>query len=463
MQFTTLLILVMVIYFGTMIAISIYGKKKAQSFDTYLDAGKSCGVLMLIGAQVGSHIGNGLVVGGAASGAEVGIGGALYGVACGLACLVVAFFCANWVSSHGYRSACEYFRDRYQSDALAVIFILANCFGCIGLIGSQLIAGKALFEALDMNGTVGVFVIALVVLIYAQISGIWGSFATSIIQVAIILVAVLFCGVYLAANGGVSEITLAVAEGRMPESFLHFTQAYTLPVVLMSTLPMWLASPIDTSAWQRVNSAKDRKTVVVSHVISCVLVAGFAFIPVFMGMYANAKFGATGNSAFFVIVQNILPPALAAITLVAVIAAVMSTIDALYITVAQLSLNDFYAAYINRNASEEKLRKLTLPLNIFITACACVFALSYDNIISLLCNAQMFVSAACLVPFLGGLLWKKATKQGAAVCGAIGLILETLEITGIYALPYSAITVMLPGLVCYVVISLLTQPKTASV
>ncbi len=38
-----------------------------------------------------------------------------------------------------------------------------TCIGLIGSISAQLMAGKAMFETLGMNGTVGVIVLALVV------------------------------------------------------------------------------------------------------------------------------------------------------------------------------------------------------------------------------------------------------------------------------------------------------------
>ena len=36
-------------------------------------------------------------------------------------------------------------------------------------------AGKALFEALDLPGNVGAIAIAVVVLLYSQLSGLWGD------------------------------------------------------------------------------------------------------------------------------------------------------------------------------------------------------------------------------------------------------------------------------------------------
>lgn len=459
----TLLIIVMAIYFIAMIVISWMGKKHATDLDSYLDAGKTAGVWLIIGSQAGSHIGNGVVVGGASEGAAVGIGGAMYGLACAFSCIVVGTLLTKWVRRTGYRSMSEYFRDRYKSEVISLIFILAETFVLVGVMGSQLMAGKALFEALGLNGTVGVFAIAITVLIYAQISGLWGSYATSIVQTAIIVVAVVFCGVFLLNHGAIETIASAVAAGTVPEKNLDFFSAYTFSAGLMMFLPPAISGFGEVANFQRINSGKDTKSVVIGQLLSALIVAFVALVPVFMGMYANAAFGATGNTAFFVVVSDILPPFWAAVVFTAVVAAIMSTIDSLYMVYAQMYLNDIYTALINPQANQEKLRKWTLPMNIIATAAGVIVALSFSSIISLLSNALTFVNASCLVPFLGAILWKGANKHGAIAGAAIGFIFALLSFLNIYHLPYEGMTIFLPSLIVFLVVCLLTQNKDTSV
>lgn len=456
MSYMMLLVLIMGIYFIAMIAISVVGRSKAETFDAYLDAGKSCGVIIIVGGQVGSHIGNGIVVGGAGEGAAVGIGGGLYGVCCALSCLSVALVVVHLVNKHGYRSASEYFRGRYNGKTVPVIFAVANILGATGLIGGQLMAGKALFEALGLNGTLGLIVIAVVVFLYSQIAGLWGSMATSVVQTAIILVALVFTGVFLVSNGAIDTIMAAVQSGAIPETAIHFTQAYPFDAAMLLGIPIVLSAMIDTGNVQRVNSAKSPRAAIIGHVISFVIVAIISLIPPFMGLYSRAAYGLTGNDAFFSVVIDIMNPVMSAIVLTAVVAAVMSTIDCLYIIIAQCLLNDIYVAYINPECPEEKLRKVTLPLNIIVTALASVIALNFDSIVGLLSAALTFMTSSCLVPFIGGLIWKRATSKGASVAAVVGFAFYTLEFLGIFVLPYSGITILLPGLITFIAVSLMT-------
>lgn len=457
-----LLVVVLALYFIAMIGLSLYGRKKAADMDSYLDAGKTAGVLLIIGSQVGSHIGNGVVVGGAGSGAELGIGGSLYGISCAFSCVVIGLVLAPWVRNHTFRSPPEYFEWRYGSRPLSIIYVLALTATNVGLIGGQLVAGRALFETLGLNGAVGIFCIAAVVLIYSQLAGMWGTMATSLVQTVIIMVALVFCGGFLLFNGGIDTINGAVASGAVPATHLDFSTAYTLPAALMLFIPPAISGTGDVANFQRINSAKSTGTIITGQLISAVLVGAIAAIPVFIGMYANAAFGVTGNSAFFMVIQDVLPPVLAAIVFAAVIAAIMSTIDCLYIVAAQMFLNDIYVTMVNPKADPDKLRKWTLPINLIFTACAIVIALGASSIVDLLSSTLTFVTAAALVPLFGGILWKGATKQGATVSAAVGFIFAALSFFGIFELPYSGVTIYLPGLIAFIVASLVTQDKAPS-
>lgn len=171
----TLIVIVMAIYFIGMIAISWMGRKYGKNFDDFISAGRNCTTLMIIGSAVGSHIGNGYVVGGAASGAAVGLSGAWYGIGCALSYLAVALVLNHRVYKCGYISLPEILNARYGEKMTSVIFSVTTALSYIANIAAQLMAGKALFEALGFNGTLGVWVIAIVVMAYSCISGLWGG------------------------------------------------------------------------------------------------------------------------------------------------------------------------------------------------------------------------------------------------------------------------------------------------
>lgn len=455
----TTIVIVMAIYFISMIVISWMGKKHASNFDSYLNMGRSGGVLLIMGGAIGAHIGNGLVVGGAGEGAAVGFSGAAYGFGCALSYVILAFCISNFMYRGGYLTLADYLRKRYKSEIPAQVYNVATVLSYLGILGAQLMAGKALFIALGLNGTAGVIVIAVVVLLYSQISGLWGAFATSVVQTLVIAAGLIVSVIVLISIGAMDLIRDAVATGAVPETFTSFTGGYDAATMMLLIIPVALSIFTDQCTFQRVNSAKSAGTSKIAHLLAAAVIIPLSIAPTFVGMYGAVKFGATGNDAFFSVVMNILPPVAAALIVTAVVAAVMSTIDSALIAFSAVLLNDIYKGYIDRDATPEKLSKMTLGLNIGVTVIGIVIALSFGSIVSVLSNTYMFLCAACLIPFLGGILWKKGTPSGAVASSIVGVGFELLELLGIYALPYSTITVFIPSLIAFAAVSMMTQKQ----
>lgn len=149
----TLLVIVLVVYFAAMVGIGFMGRKHAESFDSFVSAGRSAGVLMIIGSAVGSQIDNGFVVGGAGSAASVGLSGAWYGIGCGLGYLAIALVLNKRVYTKGYISLPEFLEERYGDKLTSAVFSVATVLSYIGNIAAQIMAGSALFRSFGLNGT----------------------------------------------------------------------------------------------------------------------------------------------------------------------------------------------------------------------------------------------------------------------------------------------------------------------
>lgn len=453
----TTIVIVMAIYFCAMIGISWMEKKYATNFEDYLSAGRSAGLLMIIGGAMGAHIGNGLVVGGAAEGASVGLSGMAFGLGCCFSYVIITFFASDFVYKNGYMSLADYFRFRYRSELPAQIYNIATVCSYVGLLGGQLMAGKALFEALGLSGTVGVVIIAVVVFLYSQISGLWGAFATSVVQSAIIVVGLLAAMIYLVADGAWVTISDAVAAGAVAETFTSPIKGYNASTWVALTIPTTLSVLTDQASFQRICSAKNARTSKLGHILSALLMVPVCIAPAIIGMYGHAKFGATGNAAFFTVIMETLPPIFAALVVTAVIAAVMSTIDAAYIAFSQVLLNDLYRNHINKNVTDKQLSKMTLWLNIGVTLIGIFFALTATSLVNLLSNTYLFLCGACLVPLVGGRVWKGGNRAGAIAASIVGITCVVLHMLNILVLPYYAVTLFVPSLIAYVIVSLATK------
>lgn len=459
-----IIVVVLVIYFAAMVFIGFLGRDKASNFEGYLSMGRSAGVLLLMGGAIGGQIGNGFVVGGAEQGAAVGMAGAAYGIACALSTVLVAVFLNNFIYNGGYMSMADYTRKRYHNEIPGTIYDLSTAISSIGLIAGQIMAGKALFEALGLSGTVGAIAIAVVVLLYSQLSGLWGAFATSVVQTAVIAVGLIGTTVVLVAEGAVGEMSAAVEAGTLASSSLDFSGLSAAGFAGMM-LPLLLGMVTDQPTYQRINSAKSAKISRIACYLSCLVMIPLALMPAFIGSYGNFKYGATGSSAFFDVILNELPAVVCALIIAAVLAAVMSTIDCGLITMSTVLTRDIWQGALKKTPSEAQLKTITLVVNIGFMFTSTALALASSSILGLLNSVYAFLAAACFVPFVGGVLWKRGNATGAAaasIVGVITVIATNLGVTlpGSGVIP-SAILPIIPSAIAYVIVSLCTKAPEA--
>lgn len=456
------IVVVLVIYFAAMVGIGFLGRKKASNFEGYLSMGRSAGVLLLMGGAIGGQIGNGFVVGGAAEGAASGLAGCAYGIACALSTVMVALFLNNFIYNHGYMSMADYTRERYQNEIPGTIYDLSTALSSIGLIAGQIMAGKALFEALGLPGEVGAVAIAVVVLLYSQLSGLWGAFATSVIQTGVILVGLVSTTLVLFSRGAVGDMNSAIQAGTLAKSSLDFSGLSAAGFAGMM-LPLLLGMVTDQPTYQRVNSAKSAKISRIACYLSCLVMIPLALMPAFIGSYGAFKYNASGNSAFFDVIINELPAIVCALIIAAVLAAVMSTIDCGLITMSTVLTRDIWQGALKKNPSEAQLKKITLVINIGFMFTSTALALSASSILVLLNSVYSFLAAACFVPFVGGVAWKGGTTKGAVAASIVGVITVIINWFGVTfplgnMIPASIFPII-PSAVAYILVSLFTQKK----
>ena len=452
------IVVVLVIYFAAMVFIGWMGRSKASNFEGYLSMGRTGGVLLLMGGAIGGQIGNGFVVGGAAEGAASGLAGSAYGIACALSLILVALFLNDFIYNNGYMSMADYTRQRYHSEVPGTIYDLSTAISSIGLIAGQIMAGKALFEALGLPGTVGAIAIAVVVLLYSQLSGLWGAFATSVVQTGVIIVGLVATTIVLISKGAVGEMSTAIQAGELAGSSLDMSGLSASGFAAMM-LPLLFGMVTDQPTYQRINSAKSAKISKIACYLSCIIMIPLALMPAFIGSFGAYKYNASGNSAFFDVILNELPAIVCALIIAAVLAAVMSTIDCGLITMSTVLTRDIWQGALHKNPSEKQLKKITLVINILFMGSSTILALSSGSILGLLNSVYSFLAAACFVPFVGGIIWKRADAKSAIAASVVGVLtvliswipgvtfpLGNISPSGLFPIIPSAIAFVLVGL-----------------
>lgn len=426
----TLFYIILIAYLLLMVGIGIYGKRYAKDYQSSIDMGKKGGVILIAGSCIGSSIGNGFVVGGAGAGSISGLAGSAYGIGCALGALVVAFFLADFVCNNNYTSLADYTKKRYNSDLPGTIFDVSTALCFVGIFAAQLIAGKVLFEILGLNGKLFTIIIAIIVFLYSEMAGVWGSYATSVVQTVVVIVGLVITTSIIILNGGITVIKEGVALGTAPKGALDFS-GLGVAGFLSLLVPIFLSEFTNQGDFVRLNTAESAKKAKMGHILSFVVLVPFAVMPALIGVYGATKYGITGDAVFFSVVINELPSFASAVIIVAVLAAIMSTIDALYIAVNSVLINDILCKTLNKEYNETQLKKLKLSINVTMTIAGIAIALNSGLILDVLNSFYNLINAACLVPFIGGILFKKAPTIAATTSSLAGVACVVLGWCGV--------------------------------
>ncbi|MCQ2547883.1 MAG: sodium:solute symporter family protein [Clostridia bacterium] len=424
------IIIVAILYMILILGIGFYGRKYSKSFKSFISMNKEGGILLISGSCIGACIGNGFVVGGAGEGSLYGLAGATFGIAVACTALVAGLFLSNFVYKHQYSSLAEYTKKRYNSDVPGLFYVFATTFSYLGLFGAQLMAGKVLFSSLGLDPTIGVIVIALVVFIYSQLAGIWGTYASSVVQVIVIILGLLCTIIVIFANGGIEAIENAVQAGTAPVGALDFS-GITWEEAIAISLPVILGMATGQEFFVRIGTAKSAKAARSAHLLSFIVMVPLAIMPAFIGVYGASLYGTTGDGVFFTVIMNTLPAIVAALIISAVLAAVMSSISVCYSTIDSVVINDFMEGVFKKEISDSRKKQYSLIMNILLTVIAVILAIESGTIIGLLNEFFSILAAACFVPFVGGILWKKGSAFGAGLASIVGMLVVVLGWIGV--------------------------------
>lgn len=450
---------VLILLIGYLIAITligIRGRKFNHTFQSRIIAGKASTLPILIGAAMGSHIGSGFVVGGAEYGVDYGIGGAWYALGCGISNIVAGLFFVRFIYRAGYLSLSDYFLERYKHHSIRLICMISLLFGYFAVFAGQLLAGKAIFYVAGIDGNWGLIITAAVALIYSVISGFWGALAVASIQTALIFVSMIAAIFFLFANYGTASLV-----SELPAGYFGLFP-FDSETMVMITLPTVLASVTSQPVFQRTASAKSERSAVLSHVISGLFMIPISFIPAVFGMYGKLFFPSTQTSEVFsrVAVEK-LPFLLGALLLTVVICAVISTCSSVLITTSTNMIHDMIQRLLGVKIGDRGCKTANVVISTAVCIVGICLAVKMDDIVEVLSLGYTFSMMGSLVPFLGGIFWKKGTATGAAASAICGIGVVLLNFAGWISLPYASVSPLIPAAVVYVAVSLLTQPHNS--
>jgi SSS family transporter len=410
------------------------------------------------------------------SGLFIGTIGVIYAVGWSFAWVVFVFPAAYWLmvaviaprfTRQRKVSLPDFIADRYYSQAARVIAALVILIAFVVYISAQVIAGGLIANALfGVSLTTGMIAFTLIVLAYTAIGGMVAVVYTDFLQMMVMIVGAAFAvPIVLAQTGGFNSM-LALMDSAAPLSFTW--EALPPSLLITLSLAFFLGAVARPEQLVRFYAMKDMATIR-KGIGFVIILVGVAHTLVFiLALGSRVLFPAlgTGDQAMPVLAVNALPVFLGTVLLTAVAAAMMSTISSVLLVAGAALAHDIYGTLRPSGSPERRVliaRVGTVvvglvPLLLVLTGFG---AGELVQFIVALFSALM--GAVFLVPVVAGVLWRRATREGA-IAAMLGGLAGTLgwRLWG----DTSMIDPVLPGFVAalglMVVVSLLTPEPPAS-
>jgi SSS family solute:Na+ symporter len=400
-------------YFLTMVGTGIYAAKRNKKASDYLVAGRGLNTLMTAVTMAAVQIGVGIVLGSATNGYNMGIWpGLYYTIGCGGGLIFAGLVTAKKLRSNEGYVPIDFFAYRYN-DSKAIRFWawLSNVPSLLGIFIAQMLACGGILSGIGLPFGWGVVISAGVVLIYCTIGGMWGVVLTDVIQTTVIMIGIpiffIFMVIKFVSGGGsVAEIyqTAFIPQG-----------LFTRFVYLV--LPFLLSISMSYYAYARIQAAKDVKAATRGCIVGGIIVIFIGGLCSSIGAMAVRLFPGVTDGIFTVAATGSLPPVLAGLVIAAILSAAMSSANCVILSLGSCFARDFYNKFLHpevNNLDELPKAKRISQATVFIGSLAGIlFAFKMTNILDAMIIFNYPYMGSLLIPLLGGLVWKGATRKGA--------------------------------------------------
>lgn len=431
---------IIIIYILVVLSIGFYWRRRTRNSEEYFLAGRKVGWIAIGASLFATNISSEHFLGLAGTGSKSGLAvGHFEWLAC-LILLLLGWVFAPFYIRSGVFTMPEFLERRYNSASRYYLSIVSIISYVLTKISISLYAGGILLHAVvgwDMYTSA--IVIVLITGLYTVLGGLSAVIYTELLQMFILIIgSVALTLIGLNQAGGWSNLVAST-----PPDFWNMFKPMTHPdfpwtgiIFGAPILGIWYWCT-DQYIVQRVLSAKN-----IHNAQSGTIFAGFLkILPVFVlvlpGIIAfqlsNGQ--VTGDKAYPWLVTTLLPSGLRGIVVAGLLAALMSSLSAMFNSTSTLVTIDLFKKF--RPDADEKtvvrFGRITTGAMVVLGLLWIPFIglLSDDRMYVYLQSVQAYISPPIAAIFLFGLFWKRVNGKGAIsalltgfVLGAVRLILE---------------------------------------
>ncbi len=328
----------------------------------------------------------------------------------------------------------DYFEKRFEDKtrllrivSSLVIVVFFTLYTSSGVVGG----GKLFESSFGLNYELGLFITAGVVVIYTLIGGFLAVSLTDFVQGCLMFLALVLVPIVAIDHlGGMTEVNQIV--NRINPDLLSWVGASSA-LAIISALSWGLGyfgQPHIIVRFMAIRSVQDIKVARRIGMSWMLVTIVGAVMTGFVGIAYVAKTEMTLNdpeTIFIVFSQFLFHPLISGFLLAAILAAIMSTISSQLLVTSSSLTEDFYKAFVKRNASQTELVVIG-RLSVLLVALVAI-ALAFDrnsSVLQLVSNAWAGFGAAFGPLIILSLYWSRMTFAGALsgiIVGALTVLI----------------------------------------
>ena len=319
----------------------------------------------------------------------------------------------------------ELLSRRYESDPLGKIVTLFSFIMLIPYMSVQFMGIGYLLEGLaNIPYILGTFIALIVILTYTIWAGMRSVAWTDALQSLIMLVSsilLVFFIIHVKLDSFKNFFSILENEH---SDLLSASKMPYLKFIGLS-IPWMFFALTNPQVSQRMFIARDKKSLKNMIIIFAVFGFLYTLIVVNLGLAAKCLFPAVSKSDTVTsVLLSHVPVLLALIVLIGVVAASVSTVNSITLTLSSMFTVDFFKKSAKKNLV---LAKLTIVLTAII---AYLFSLKrFDVIVEL--SVMSSAGLLAIAPSYIGIFWKKSTKAGAIISilagGSVAIIMYSIK------------------------------------
>jgi len=461
------LLIVTATYLAIVLGVSVWGYFHTATEEDFLAAGRSIGPWVGGAVLAATQISAGTFVGTLGRHYLTGVSWIWIWFGLWSGWFLSAMFVAPKLRRFGALTVADYVGKRFASEGartltaaliiLTYTIYLTAQFQAVGEIASAIFGIAPAAAMIALLASTG---------FYTALGGVRSSSYIEFLQTLIMMLAlVLALPIVVTYAGGLTALGDYVGsiEPRMTgwwftwRELLAFGMAFGLSIA---------AAPYEMT---RYYSMRDESTVRYAIGISMIIqvLIGSSVMVLGIGMRGLFPYLPSADQASSIMASTVMPPLLGSLFLVAMMSAIMSTVNSILLVTGGAVAHDLYKRLVNPLASQGRLLLVNRVSIVVLGALPFWFAMQkFGDVQSIVVEQAKFIASFFFVPVVLGLNWRRGTKEGAIwsmVAGFAGCLAWTMTLQRSFAshgIDSVEVGVVLSA-VTFVVVSRATPPTPA--